>query len=464
VNPLQLLRIFAARWKIATAVAVLTIGAGIAVNEFLPKRYVAETTMLVDVRAPDPVAAALIQAPTVPVSMATQAEVIGSIRTTRKVVNILKLDQSSAAREQWMAATEGKGKLEDWLGGLLQKSVKVVPSRDSGVLKIAYSGSDPVFVAAVANAFAQAYIEASIELKVEPARQHSRWFSDQGKVSRENVEKAQARLSDFQKQHSIVATEEAMDVETVKLNDLSARLNTVQGELRDAQTKQRTTNVAPETLPEVQASSTVSQLRADIAQREARLKDANLGTKHPQYLRMEGELAELRKSLDGEIRRITSGYSSSSTIHLNRQAELQAAIEAQKKKVLLLKANRDELAVLMRDVETAKRAYDAVSTRFNQTSLESQATQTNVSVLTPAFEPLAPSFPKPFPVMLALVSAVGVILGGLAAVGHEMLDRRVRSTADLAEMLQLPVLGVVAKPRRQSRLLFWRRSLALAVK
>jgi hypothetical protein len=40
----------------------------------------------------------------------------------------------------------------------------------------------------------------------------------------------------------------------------------------------------------------------------------------------------------------------------------------------------------------------------------------------------------------------------------------VRSIHDLAEMLQLPVLGVIVRPRKQSRLAFWRRGAALALR
>src|SRR6185503_18452292 len=145
-----------------------------------------------------------------------------------------------------------------------------------------------------------------------------------------------------------------------------------------------------------------------------------------------------------------------STVGQSNESVLKAAIEAQKQKLLALKNQRNELDVLQRDVDAATRAYDAVSTRFNQTSLESQATtQTNVSVLNPAVKPLAPSSPKPLPVMLLISIALGVMVSGGVAFLLEMLDRRIRSTDDLGEMLQLPVLGVIERVTAQSRLPFF---------
>ena len=91
-------------------------------------------------------------------------------------------------------------------------------------------------------------------------------------------------------------------------------------------------------------------------------------------------------------------------------------------------------------------------------------TQTNVSVLAPAVEPLTPSFPKSLDKMLLMSIFAGILFGVGVAYMREMLDKRVRSVHDLTEMLQVPVLGVIGNSRRQGRLTFARRSTALVVK
>jgi succinoglycan biosynthesis transport protein ExoP len=463
LNLPQFLFIFRARYKVALFIAFLTIVLGVAVSELSPKQYTAETSVMVDIRSADPVSSLLGPATMMPYSLGTQIDIINSDRVSRKVVKILRLEENASLKNRWLAATAGRGKLDDWIGNLLQRGVKVTPSRDSNLITISFRGSDPAFVAAVANGYAQAYIEASIELKVEPARQYSRWFGEQAKLLRENVEKAQARLSEFQQSTGIVGTDEARDYELAKLNELVGKLTALQVETRDAETKLRSPSSTMDVLPEVVANPVVSGLRTDIARQEGKLKEAalNFGGKHPQYLRMESELAELKLRLEAEKRLVTSGYSSTSVVGKSREADLRAAIEAQKKKLLDLKRERDEIAVLVRDVDTAKRAYEAVTTRLNQSSLESQATQTNVSVLTPALEPLEPSFPKPLQQTLLLAIVLGIALGAAAAFALEMLDRRVRSAQDLAEMLPLPVLGTIAGARQPGRLALLHRGTAL---
>ncbi len=465
MNLQQVLLILGARYKLVLFTLLSTVAATLVVSLLLPKQYSATASVVVDVKSPDPIGGVMLQPIMMPGYMATQLDIINSDRVAQKVVKLLKLDESPEVRREWMQATKGKSKLQVWLADLLQKNLDVKPSRESSVINFTYKAADPGFAAAIANAFTQAYIEANIDLKVEPAKQYARWFGEQGKELRDNLEKAQAKLSQYQQEHGIVAIDERLDNETAKLNELSTQLTIVQGQTSDAQSKQRSGS-ASDTLPEIVQNPTIAALRVDIARGEAKLQElaGNLGRNHPQYKRAEAEIAMLKQKLETETRHITSGFSTSRGVGKEKESELRAAIDAQKKKLLELKSQRDKLAVLMRDVDAANKAYEAVSQRFNQSSLESRSTQTNVSILTPAVAPTEASSPK---VLLNTLLSVflGTMLGVGAALVFEMLDQRVRSADDIAWMLQLPVLGVIQKQKRSkpNRLVFWRRKAALAM-
>jgi uncharacterized protein involved in exopolysaccharide biosynthesis len=242
----------------------------------------------------------------------------------------------------------------------------------------------------------------------------------------------------------MVAKDETLDAETLKLNELTSQLTAVQGQTVDARSKLR--SGAANTLPEVQASLVIQGLRSEIARQEAKLKDAsgNLGRNHPQYRSMESELAELKARLEAETRHVARSVSAAGAVGSDKEKELKAAIEAQRKTLLELRADRDQLAVLQRDVDAAKNAYAEVERRYTQTSLESQATQTNVFVLRPAVEPTEPSSPKVFRDTLGAV-LLGAMLGFGAAYFLETRDRRVLCVDDVTQMLQAPVLGVVQR-------------------
>ena len=142
--------------------------------------------------------------------------------------------------------------------------------------------------------------------------------------------------------------------------------------------------------------------------------------------------------------------------------ELRAAIEQHKQRILQLKKERDEASVLQQDVESAQRAYDAINQRFTQINLESQTTQTNIYLLTPATEALNPSSPR-----VVLNTAISAFLGLMLGVGIalllELMDQRIRSEEELLGLLEVPVLGAITTPKRRpsglmGRLFFWRKS------
>jgi len=439
MDPKQILLALRARYKIALLVMLCTVAGAQVVNQYLPRQYLATAAVAFDVRSPDPVAGVIL-----PVMLATQVEIIKSNRVTLKVAEALKLTDDPKIKAQWLESSRGEGKFEAWLAVTLRKSLEVVPSRESNVIRIAYKASDPVFAAAAANAFAEAYVDATVELRVEPARQNSRWLAEQGQSLRENVERAQAKLWAYQQKAGIVVTDERLDIETTRLGQLAAQLTTLQEQIADARSKQKS---GADALPEVMQSPLVIALRTDIARQEVKLREAagNLGSNHPQYKRMETELAELRNRLESETRNVARSFSASREVGSGREAEVKAAIEAQRKRLMELRGARDQIAVLQRDVDAAQKIYDTVMQRFNQTNLESQTTLTSASLFSPANEPAAPAFPKPLRTMMLLSVVLGLGLGIGAAVLLEMLDPRIRSADHLAAMLQMPVLAVIKR-------------------
>lgn len=163
----QFLFILRARARLALMILMVTVLTTFVVSLVLPKQYTASTAVVIDVKSPDPVAGVFLPGMITPGYMATQVDIIGSDRVAQRVVKLLRLDQNADVRQQWQDTTEGRGKLEVWLGDLLQKNLDVKPSRESNVINIAYTASDPAFAAALANAFVQAYIEVNLELKVD---------------------------------------------------------------------------------------------------------------------------------------------------------------------------------------------------------------------------------------------------------------------------------------------------------
>jgi len=447
------LLILKARYKVVLFTLLTTVVITAVVSLIWPKSYTASVALVVDMKGYDPVTSMVMAGGIMPGYMTTQIDIVNSDRVAQKAVKLMKIDQNPRAREQWQDATDGRGTIESWLGTTLKASLDVKPAKDSNVININYTGSDPKFSAFVANAFAQAYIDTNLELKVEPARQYASWFDGRTKVLRDGYEKSQAKLSAYQQERGIVATDERVDTETARLADLSSQLTQFQAQAVDSSSRQRQGGLNADTLPEVLQSGVVQTLKSDIARQEAKLQETGgqLGKNHPQYQRMATEIQSLREKLSAETKQVASSLGTNNRVNQQRVAEIKSALAEQKVKVLELKQQRDEISLMQRDVESAQRSFDAVTQRFTQSSLESQANQTNIAVLSPAVEPLRPSKPRVF-LNILLATFVGTLVGIGMAFMLELIDRCVRSSEELVEVLRLPVLGILEATRSPNKL------------
>jgi polysaccharide biosynthesis transport protein len=432
----QFLRILQARYKAVLLTFIVTVALAVGLSLWLPKQYTASAAVVVDVKSPDPVSGLMLQGMVAPSYMATQVDIIKSDRVAKNVVKLLDMASSPVIQRQWQEATQEKGELVDWLSNLLQKHLDVRPARDSNVIDISYTGTDPAFSATVANAFAQAYMDVNLELRVAPARQYAKFFEEQTKTARDRLEAAQKALSAYQQANGITSTDERLDFETAKLNETSSQLTGLQGQTTDSQSK-RSSDQA-DTVAEVMQSPVINGLKTEIARVQAKLNESNvnLGKNHPQTQSTEAELASLHNQLEAETRKVTRAIETTYQVGKQREAQLKAALAAQKARVLSLNKQRDELNVLRRDIESAQRA--------SQSNIESRANQTNIAVLNPAVAPALPSRPQ---VLLNIMVSIflGAALGVGLALVLELANRRVRSTDDLSLSLGLPILGSIAR-------------------
>ena len=452
----QYLRILLARKWLVLAVFMLVAAAGVATTLLLPKQYTAETSLIVEVRV-DPALGALAPALAAPSYMATQVEVLKSERVASRVVKMLGVERSASAVQQWRDATNAKIPLDRYFANLLQRGLSVEPTSGSNVLNIFFSAQDPIFAQAAANAFAQAYMDISVELRIAPARQSAAFLDEQTKQLRTQLEQAQTRLSKFQQEKGIVVSDERLDQENARYNTLVSQLASAQAEQVEATTRQR--NTGTETSPDVLQSGAVQGLKAQLAAAQTRLTEisAIVGKNHPSRLQLEAQIGELKDQLAAETRRVSGGASTVKRSSTQKIEELRALVAQQKQQLLSLRSDRDQIAVYLRDVDTAQRAYDAITSRVGMLTLESQNNQANTRLLSPAVEPLVPSRPKVLNGVL--VSLIGALVAGLAvAIGLELLDRRVRDPEDLMAISGVPVVGVL-RPADSRRPVF-RRFLA----
>ena len=382
MNFQQFLTILLARKKIALIVLSVTVLTTLVVSLVMPKSYKATTTLIIDYKGTDPVSGVTLPAQLMPGYMATQVNIITSRNVALKVVDTLGLAHNPAAIEDFNNDTGGVGDIREWLVDALSKKLDVTPSRESSAIDLSYQNEDPKFAATLANAFADAYIQTNLQLKIDPSRRAAVWFSEQVQSLRDNLVKAQDKLSAYQRDKGIVSVDERMDVENARLAELSSQLVVAQAQTFDSSSKQK----------EMYSGKRLDQLSKDVSSSR------------------------------------------------QRESSIRAALDEQKARVLKIKQQRDQLNILQGDVVNAQKVLDLSMQRFSQTNMEGQANQSGVAVLDRATPPMKPYRPK-----LWLNLLISIFLGSMLAVGFallaEMLNRCIHMPEDLSLGLGLPVLG-----------------------
>ena len=440
----QLIRIlWAYRWTSLCIVAAV-VAVAVAASLLLPKKYKAESAIVVDVRGSDP----LTPQDAMPAQLASTYRCDSGGRN-RESQRCLKSDRSDETCERSGSSsrsfsdaepTADIGAIRDWGADELLKHLKVRPSRDSNVIYMQFTSDSPQVAADIANAFADCYLQTSLELKVDPARRQAGWFDEQVGDLRVALESAQHKLSAYQGEHGVIGTEDArLDVENARLTEIANHLvgaQTVDVRCRDAPTANEggigKGSCRCDGQRARQSAAAESEDRARTLGSQVRQRGAALRPKSSSIHERAGGTGVAAQKGATEVDNANERVAREARIARQDTADLQLAMDQQRKRILDLQHTQDEFLVLKRDAESARAAYDSALQRGSQTRLESRLDHTTIAILNRAFPPLDPAWP-----LLVLNLAWRWFSGSMLAAGvsfiRERLDRRIRSRDDLLE-------------------------------
>ncbi len=424
----QLFSILRARRAVAGLILLVTLALALTWVLVRPPTYKANAPVLVDVRL-DPVGGTALQGMVAPSYMATQIDIVKSDRVAERVLQMLPADQEPVKR--YKAESLTKPAPQAWLAHKMQTLLDVKPARESNIINIGWTGRSPTEAALVANTFAQAYLDVSLEIKTNPARRYAEWFDDQVKVAREQLSKSQDKLSAYQQDAGIVSADGNTDFENAKLTSLTQQLAAMQN-------RGMTSGGGAATSP------IVGSLRGDVARAEAKVQEASttMGAAHPTMQRLQSELSSLRSRLSSESSLAGGNAAGASQSGKARERELEKAITEQKNKVLSLNKQRGQLSVFQREVDSSQKAFEAVSASAAQSRLQAMANQTNMVRIASAVEPTEKAGLSGLQTMV-VAGVAGLLLALAGVLLMELGNRRVRSVDDLAMMTRLPILATI---------------------
>lgn len=407
----------------------------------MPKTYEATATLMVDFDVNDPLAGKEFPTSLMSNYLSTQKELIKSPAILLTAVDKLDLTKN---KEYISGYSKKAGDLRYFVVEKVAKNLEVeFGNYGSQLLYIRYAAHNAAEAALFANTIAQIYADQQYRRINDPADERAQRYKKQLDELRQNVDKAQAEVTDFRKKTGMVEFNSRTNIGDERLTDLEHRLLEAQEMRRGAEAQVGRSEVQDQTLN----SSTVQTLKNTLATQQAKLAElqTTLGPMHPQLLELKQQIAATKSSLQGEYNTYAGNVSADIAGARQREAQLRAAVEAERSRVLNTRQSQDEGSKYVIALEAARSMYQRALDGYDQVLLASGGRYSNVSFVSEASPPIKASKPDK-PKILAVALPLALLLGFGGTFLYELFNRRVRCRDDIERDLGMPVLAEFGIP------------------
>ncbi len=228
MTPEFLIHLFWSRRWLILFVMLLTMASGYLWMLAAVPQYKATTTMVLSFTDGGPFEETGMPRQNNASYLATQIDIIQSRRVASDALKSLPRENLEILAGDYLTdfniARAKSEELIQILEAFVLETLEVDALRESRVVALRFTSSDPQTAALVSQGFAQAYIDMSLELSIAPARRNAEWFDAQLILLRERLAEKQAMLTAFQIEKGIISYDDRLDQELSRYETLSSDL------------------------------------------------------------------------------------------------------------------------------------------------------------------------------------------------------------------------------------------------
>lgn len=439
ISMMQITCILRAFWKHSVVIMVVAVVLAALAIRSMPKEYVATATLLVDHDDKDPLAARdgpdVMELTYIP----TQIELMTSSVVLDPVVQRLDLTHDKQFARGFVGTAAG---LRDAVVHNLQDALTVQQGKGSQLLYIAVTDPRPVRAAQIANAVADEYLKQELRHVTQPAGERATRYSQDVLQLKAKEVAAQQAVTDFRKEHDLTDVEGGADLEDAALTELEGKLLDAQNARRELEAHQ----VNPElgsTQPVAMDSGAVQALRGQLTAEQQQMAQmlATLGPRHPKVVALQSEMTATRHLLEAEVQSLATSKQASLQRARELEAKYQAAVDAQRAKVVQHRALLDQAKKLLVELASAEDTYRRALDNEAAQGFAASAADANVTLVSYADPPVKSE--KPNKMKLFLMASMGALGAGLGLpfLYELLLNRRLRCRDDFERNFGVPVLA-----------------------
>ena len=334
----------------------------------------------------------------------------------------------------------------------LKNKVEVQHVKNTRLVDLRASATNPKLARDIANGFAQSYIEYNRSSSLEATKGAISWLSEQLDGMKREIMESERKFYEFKRKEGIFSIEGKQNIHAQRIAELtsaysnckSKRLATtaVIKELRGILDEKEYDKVALATV----GNALLESLHRDLVNAELELSKLKkiFKLKHPQIIAMETKIEPIRAKFNQELKRTLSSLQSEYAILKDKERTLLSTIQHNESEALDLNEKEMQYTMLEREVETNKGLYNLLFSSFSEANVIKAMPTTNIRLIEAAVYPLMPAKPRKT-LNLILGTFLGLMIGLGLSFLLEYLDRTISTPEDVNRYLGLPILTAIPK-------------------
>jgi capsular exopolysaccharide synthesis family protein len=350
--------------------------------------------------------------------------------------------------------TEAK-RLAPYVGAILS-GLKVDPVKEArgyyketSLIDIRYSHTDPRVAAKVVNAIADTYVYANLEKKIETNSSTGTFLQKRIAELQQQIRTDEERLVNYARNNQIISLDPNQNTVVERLAGLNRQLLEAENDRKTAQAAFTAASApgAAEALTESDAKP-VSELENklnDLQQKRALLL-VEATEEAPEVKEVNEQIAELNKQLrDTRGRKQSTLLTTLETRYnqaLGREQALRKSFDQQRAETLTQNEAAINYRIIQQEIETNKTLLNSLLQGAKENDVVIAGKPNNISVVDYGLAPDAPVGPnRTRTIFMAFFLSIGLGIG--LALFLEYLDDSVHTTEEVERDLHLPALAVI---------------------
>ena len=414
--------------------------------------------------------------------IATQVEVVTSLRSAERIVDRFNLDQNPefnytlrpkttfdvitagigngvkggiaflirpvfpAAADQLVANTLHPPTAEDVHRSVMvavQDATEARPVRLSHVIMVSFTSKSRTLAADVANELSNLYISDQLQMKFDAVRNANKWLEGQAHELQQQVQANDNKIANYRATQGLTVGIVG-NLVTEEVSRLSSNLDAATNDLAQAEGQVSAAHGRMGSSAQAAISPSVVALRAQRDQLSAQMQSlmAHLGPNHPTIIAMRQQLSVMNSEVNAETGQVLAASDAAVRAARAKVAGLQEQLRDARERVASAGQAEIPLDAMQREADASRNLLQTVLDSIQRLAQQAAIETSDARVVSAALPPTEQSFPKT-KVLVPASALLGLCIGFLLVYLLELTQSKFRSGHDIRTVLGLNCLAQI---------------------